>query len=130
MIPMERQSELILEENEEILDFSSMSKDSHGEEMLTGIEDNITETDCTTETAEMTEKDNTTETDVTAETDNTTEIDGTTERNNSSENDAMDKTGDNGETDANGETDDRNIAFGGRNKDRKICRRKRHWTKD
>ena len=80
--------------------------------MLTGIEDNITETDCTTETAEMTEKDNTTETDVTAETDNTTEIDGTTERNNSSENDAMGKTDDNGETGDNGETDDRNIAFG------------------
>ena len=66
---MERELEVILEENEGNLDLSSMSKDSYGEEMLT---DGSTETNDTTET-DNTVNDYATETEDKTETDFMTE---------------------------------------------------------
>ena len=85
---MERQLEVIFEENEEALHFSSPRKNSYGEEMLTETDD-TTEKDGTAETDDMTETDGMGKTDDMGETDDTTQTD---------------------DTDAMAETDYRNIA--------------------
>ena len=87
MVPMERQLEVISEEDERTLDFSSMSKDSNVDEMLT-------------------ETDNTIDKDVMAKTDDTT--DGIGQTGNKSKSENTSGTDDRDNTEAMGETDDRN----------------------